>query len=361
MGRAGSGGVIRAILSPRADAGRTAQPRVGRRALLVNLVIAAVTIFFAYFAVTHIKVEQAWDALRSSEYLWLLPALSAFAAGNVARALRWRSLFAPGRRPSVGAVLDATIVGYFYNSILPARAGEAARIVVLRQRSSAPTVEILGTVVIERLYDLMAVLVIFFVAEPWLPHVSWLKAAAIAAIVLASLIAAAATVLAIYGDRPVRLLLRPLRRISLVSELRLERAVHELADGLSGLRRPVVALEGFAWTIVAWMLSALCAYFVILAFHLPLSFLCGILVVVAVGLGMIIPSAPAAIGVFEGAALVALKVYGISYSSALPYALVLHAVNFLPFLPAGVLLLQHNARHPKTMTDTAGVSTAGPG
>jgi len=41
MGRAGSGGVIRAILSPRADAGRTAQPRVGRRALLVNLGMTA--------------------------------------------------------------------------------------------------------------------------------------------------------------------------------------------------------------------------------------------------------------------------------------------------------------------------------
>jgi uncharacterized membrane protein YbhN (UPF0104 family) len=61
---------------------------------------------------------------------------------------------------------------------------------------------------------------------------------------------------------------------------------------------------------------------------------------------MILPSPPGAIGVFEGAALIALKAYGISHSSALPYALVLHAVSFVPFLLVGPFLLQYNMRHP---------------
>jgi uncharacterized protein (TIRG00374 family) len=312
----------------------------------VNLTIGAITLAFSYLALRQVNFGEAWHAARSSDYLWLVPALAAFGAGNIARALRWRSLFAPGRRPPPGPMLNATMLGYFYNSILPARAGEAARVLVLTQRSTAPAVEVVGTVVIERLYDLMAILIIFFVAAAWLPHVTWLKAAAFVAIVLAALIASAATALAVFGERPVRVLLKPLAKLSLVSELRLERAVHELAHGLSGLRQKAVALEGFAWTLLAWMLSALCAYFVILAFRPHLPFLCGVLVVVAVGLAMIVPAPPAAIGVFEGAALVALKVYGVPYSSALPYALVLHLVNVVPFLLFGVLLLQHNARHP---------------
>jgi hypothetical protein len=118
--------------------------------------------------------------------------------------LRWRSLFARGRRPPAGPVLNATMVGYLYNNILPARAGEAARIVVLTQRSSTAPAEIVGTVVVERLYDVFVILVIFFAAESWLPHVSWFGAAAVAAIVLALLIAGAAVVLTIYGDRPIR-------------------------------------------------------------------------------------------------------------------------------------------------------------
>jgi glycosyltransferase 2 family protein len=207
-------------------------------------------------------------------------------------------------------------------------------------------VEIVGTVVIERLYDLVTILLIFFAAEPWLPHVSWFGAAAVAAIVLAILIVVAVVVLALYGDRFLRLLLWPLRRFSAFSGTRLDRTVEELRHGLTGLRHGTVALEAFLWTVAAWMLSALCAYFVSVAFHLHLSFACGVLVVVAVGLSMILPSPPGAIGVFEGAALIALKAYGVPHSVALPYALVLHAVNLVPYIVVGLLLLHYNARHP---------------
>lgn len=317
-----------------------------RSRLLINLITIAVTVLFSYIALNGINLSLAWHALRTSNYWWILLALIAFGLGNVARGLRWRSLFARGRRPQASTATNAMMVGYLYNNIMPARAGEAARVLVLTQRSKAAPVEILGTVVLERLYDVFAILVIFFAAEPWLPHVSWFSAAAIAAIVLAVLIAAAAMVLAIYGDRPVRLLLRPLRRFSLFAGERLEQTIDEVIHGLSGLRHPVLALEAFAWTITAWLLTALCSYFVTVAFHLHLSYACGILVSVAIGAGMILPSAPAAVGVFEGATLIALKAYHVPHSSALPYALVLHLVNFVPFVLAGVVLLHYNARHP---------------
>ncbi|HXP28741.1 MAG TPA: hypothetical protein VN804_03235, partial [Solirubrobacteraceae bacterium] len=56
---------------------------------------------------------------------------------------------------------------------------------------------------------------------------------------------------------------------------------------------------------------------------------------------------PAAVGVFEGAALIALDAYHVPHSSALPYAVVLHLINFVPFVIVGALLLHHNARHPR--------------
>jgi uncharacterized protein (TIRG00374 family) len=335
-----------ALRGPEPRAPRLRSAKVRRRVLYLALVV--VTLVFTVIALTNINFELAWHALRTTDYSWIAVALIAFGLGNVARAARWRSLFARGRRPPVGPVLDATMVGYFYNSILPARAGEAARVVVLTQRSSTGPAEIVGTVVVERMYDLLVILVIFFAAEPWLPGVSWFGTAAVAAIVLAVLIACAATVLAIYGETPVRVLLRPLRRHSRFTGERLERAAIELTHGLSGLRDWAVALEAFLWSIAAWMLTALCAYCVSLAFHLHVPFSCGVLVAVAVGLSMILPSPPAAIGVFEGAALIALKAYGVPYSSALPYALVLHLVNFVPFVVIGVLLLHYNSRHPRS-------------
>ena len=223
---------------------------------MINILTVLVTLIFSYIALSDIKLSLAWRALRTSNYWWLIVALIAFGLGNVARGLRWRSLFARGRRPPVGVVTNAMMVGYLYNNIMPARAGEAARVVVLTQRSSAAPVEIVGTVVLERLYDVLGILVIFFAAEPWLPHVSWFGAAAIAAIVLAVAIAAAAMVLAVYGDRPVRLLLSPLRRFSLFSGERLERSIDELTHGLSGLRHPGLALEAFVSVLTVGLVAA---------------------------------------------------------------------------------------------------------
>jgi uncharacterized protein (TIRG00374 family) len=320
--------------------------RTKRSHRLIALATVVVTVAFSYVALSGINLNEVWDALRSCDYWWLIPALAAFGLGDVARALRWRSLFAPGRRPRPGPTLNATMIGYFYNNIMPARAGEVARVIVLTQRTPVPPVETVGTVVVERLYDLVVILLIFFVAQPWLPHVSWFSAAAIAAIVLAVAIATVATILVIYGERPIRFLLRPLRRIHLFSGERLEKTVTEFVHGLSGLRNREVAVEAFLWTIAAWMLTALCSYLVSIAFDLHLPFASGVLVAVAVGLSMILPSPPAALGVFEGAAILALKAYGLPKSTVLPYALILHAVNFVPFVIVGLLLLQYNSRHP---------------
>jgi uncharacterized protein (TIRG00374 family) len=303
-----------------------------------------VTVLFTYLALSGIDLRAAWRALHTSDYWWLAPALVAFGLGNLARALRWRSLFAPTRRPPLGTTLNAMMVGYFYNSILPARAGEAARVLVLTQRASSPPVEITGTVVLERIYDLVSLLLIFFLAEPWLPHVSWFGPAAVVAGALAAGIAGATTVLAIYGERPLRFLLRPLRRLAPFTEERIERTVDELVHGLSGLHDRRVAMEGLLWTTAAWLCSMTCAYLVTLSFHLNLSYAAGVLVQVAIGLGMILPSAPAAVGVFEGATLIALRAFRLSRSVALPYALVLHLVNFVPFVVVGAALLHHNAR-----------------
>src|SRR5262249_31048527 len=151
----------------------------------------------------------AWKALEHCDAWWLLPAMVAFAAQTVMRAMRWRSLFAPGRRPPRRPVLAATLVGYLFNNIMPARAGEVARIVVLNQRTGTPASEIVGTAVVERVYDVLSILIIFFCASPWLPHETWSTTAAILAAVAAVGLTIVICVLAIYGDRPVRVLARP--------------------------------------------------------------------------------------------------------------------------------------------------------
>jgi hypothetical protein len=42
-----------------------------------------------------------------------------------------------------------------------------------------------------------------------------------------------------------------------------------------------------------------------------------------------------------------LRAYGVPHSTALPYALVLHLVNFVPFVLIGAAILHYNSRHPR--------------
>jgi hypothetical protein len=102
----------------------------------------------------------SWEGLRTSDFVWLMPALGVLALSLWVRAVRWQLLFQPETRPPIGPTTRATIVGQFFNNILPARAGEAARIVMLKQEAGTSRTESLGTAVAERISDLLALLVL---------------------------------------------------------------------------------------------------------------------------------------------------------------------------------------------------------
>jgi glycosyltransferase 2 family protein len=297
----------------------------------------AVTVLFTYLAVRDIDWDETWRALRNANLWWLGPAFAAFAVGILARAVRWRALFGRGRRPPLEPVTRAVLVGYFFNSVLPARAGEAARIAFLRRRAGAPAVETLATVVVERAYDVLTLLLLFLVAYPVLPEVSWFGPAAFFAAVLAAGLGATVVVLALYGERPIHAVLRPLHRFVAVE--RVERAGAHVAEGLAGVRRAHVAGEGLVWTFFSWIVLSLSNWLLMLGFDFDISVASGLLVSVAVGAALILPAAPSGIGVFEAATIAALAAYDIPREEALSYALVLHALNFFPFVVAGPIAL----------------------
>jgi glycosyltransferase 2 family protein len=306
-----------------------------------GLLVSAV---FAYLAVRNVDFGEVWDGIRTSNYWWLLPALVMLAVCVYLKALRWRFLFARETRPGTGAVLSATLIGYFFNAILPARAGEAARVLALHRRAGTSRSEAAATVVVERSYDVLCLLLLLFVAWPWIPKVTWIHAAVALAVAVAVVLAAAIALLAIFGVRPVHFVLSPLRRLPFLSEERVDHIGEGLGRGLAALRHPHLVLGAFVWTTLAWLALAASTWLVMRGFHLHLSIVAAMLVVVATNIAQILPSSPSALGVFEAATLVALRAYDVPDSEALSYALVLHALNILPFLVAGLALLHGTIR-----------------
>jgi uncharacterized protein (TIRG00374 family) len=298
-----------------------------------HILVAAgvvISVGSGYFAVRSARPHATFEAIRESSSLWLVPALALLAIAFFARVERWRSLFHPRRRPPFGAATKALFLGYVANALLPVRAGEAVRTYALNRYAATSIAETAGTVILERAADVLSLLVLLFVMAPWLPHVSWLRAAGVVAVVLVAGLVVSVIVLARFGERPVRFLFKPLARV-LPSEV-VAAAPTRFVQGLVGLASPRVAFVAFAWTTASWVILGMGFWLVMLAAGLKLSPLAGVLVVVGIGLAMILPSSPAALGVFEGATVVVLSAYGVNGSDALSYALVLHALNVVPLL-----------------------------
>lgn len=314
-------------------------PRRGMRPLLA-LIGLAVTAGCMYLAVRGVDVDDAVDALRESDLIWLVPAIPVFAVAVVLRGVRWWSLYDAEHRPPLRAVMYALLVGYFFNNILPARAGEAARVIALHSRAQTPRAETIATVVVERVYDILALLLILLCAYPWLPEISWLRTAAIFGGVVTLALVVLIVLIVRYDARAVHWLLSPLRRIKRagVAE-RVAIAAVNATRGLVALRDPGVALRGLALTIASWVVLAVSYWILMDAFHLDLPLAAAILVTVAINLSLVLPSSPAALGVFEAATILALNAFDVPHADALSYALVLHLLNLVPFLLIGAVLL----------------------
>jgi uncharacterized protein (TIRG00374 family) len=317
-----------------------------------------VSLLFIYLTFRGTDFGALRAAFGRSNYWTLVPAMLVLTVAIVLRALRWRVLFSPEHRPSMRAVTSAMLVGYLFNSILPARAGEAIRVVVLRQLAGTPRFEALGTVIAERAMDVLTLLVLLFAAAPAVPSTEWLPRVVVLGGALFVVTTGVFVALAVYGKRPARLLLRPLRLLPGMSPHRTDLAAANLVRGLSAFRQPAIALPAFTLTAASWLLIAFASWICMRGFDLRLGFSAAVLVVVAINLAMILPSGPAGVGVFEAAVLTALHPFDVERAQALSYALVLHGLNVVPFLVAGYFVLQHHALLPWLSAPSGGARTA---
>lgn len=328
---------------------------LSRRRSTIGLVVGAiVSAAFTYAAVSTIDLDLFWEGLTDSNYWWLLPAAALMCVGVLIRAVRWQLLFPAVTRPPFGAITRALLIGQFFNSILPARAGEAVRILVLHRETRTSRAEAAGTAVVERIYDVVGLLVLLFAFVPFLPEIEWLRRAAIFGAILGVLVLVAIVALGVFGARAVRLVLRPLGFLPRLGDERIDEMSERLARGLSALHRVSMALPAFALTIASWLVFAAVFWLVSLGFDFEVGYAAGMLVLVATSLVLVIPSLPGAIGTFEAAALVALRAYDVGDSEALAYAVVLHTLNLIPFIVVGFVLLHGHIR--RDVADDALVS-----
>ena len=115
---------------------------------------------FMWYAVRGQDLSRIGHYIRTANYFWLGLSLAISALGYFSRAYRWQMQLNASRTPaSFGKVYHAMMVGYLANLVLP-RAGEVVRCSVLRRTSGVPVQVALGTVVTERVIDVLVLLLV---------------------------------------------------------------------------------------------------------------------------------------------------------------------------------------------------------
>jgi uncharacterized membrane protein YbhN (UPF0104 family) len=258
---------------------------------------------------------------------WMIAAAALYATVTLARAERWhRILHRTGVEASRADAYGLTTVGYMGNNVLPARAGELLRVVILSGRAGAGKRTLLGTVVAERLLDAIALALIFvavvygILRETTLPTERPLLVACIAVAVLA--IATIALVTA--------------RRHHTLARLR------EFARPLAGGPRALLSRQGvalLALSFVIWGLEAAVYLTVARGVELDISGMGALYLVALTNLFAMLPAAPGYVGTFDAAVLFGVKAIGGSGSVAVSYLLVLRFILFVPITVVGLVVL----------------------
>ena len=337
---------VQGDLGPPARADRRLSGKARTR--LLGWAGVAFSLVFAYLAFRDVDLDSLGDALRSQNYLWLLPSGAVLAAGVLLRAWRWQLLFEPGARPPYPHVLSALMIGYLFNSILPARAGELARVLTLGRRTGASRTQVLATVVLERAFDVLVLVGLLVAAAPFLPTVDWLTAAAaLGAFAFVALVIAAILVRR-YGVRAARVLLHPVGWLPGVDQERVDGMSKSFVTGLVGITASRVTIVALAVTLVSWLVLACSMWLLLLGTDIDATFGMALLTLIATNLVLVLPSSPGALGTFEAAVVVALGAYGVDRAEALSFALVLHALNLFPYLVLGYVAVVLHARATRT-------------
>jgi uncharacterized protein (TIRG00374 family) len=295
-------------------------------------------------ALRNLHLGDVWLVLRTARYGWIVPGVVVYFFGVWARTWRWDYLLRPMKRVPLRRLFPVVVIGYMGNNVYPARAGEVIRAYVLRQREGVSISASLATVVVERVFDGLVMLIFVFIALPFTPMPAWLQWMVIAASILFFGALAVFMVLAAKVEWAEAAYGWAINR---VVPLRFRQPVRGFAGrfmtGLHSLRSGRGVLMIFATSIVIWLAETVKYWFVMHAFDFSVPFWVLMLMNGIVNLATTFPSAPGYVGTFDAPGIEILSIFGVERSLAASYTLVLHAALWLPITLLGFWYMGHES------------------
>ena len=129
----------------------------------------AVSAAFLLWALQGLDLKQVWEDLQHGNYLWLIPSVAVYFLAVLVRTWRWDYLLRPLKRIAIRRLFPVVVIGYMGNNIFPFRIGELLRAYVLKRNEDVSISSSLATIVVERIFDGLTMLLFVFVALPTVP------------------------------------------------------------------------------------------------------------------------------------------------------------------------------------------------
>jgi uncharacterized protein (TIRG00374 family) len=287
----------------------------------------AISIFFIVATISRVDIAEVGVAIGRVNFGIVVLALPIVALELLLRALRWQRLLLPMGTVSLTRTGAYLAIGYFANSMLPARLGDVARAFLAGQAFGVSRLAVLGTIVVERLAD--GLFILFVVVVLGLTVAGGASLANTALLLSGLAVAGLAVVVAVifWLRRPAPGRFRA----------RIQSFVERVLAGIQGLRTPSIAAATVVLTIAAFGASV--AIFTVLATAAGSGLSLGQCALVMGGLALStsIPAGPGSIGTYEFVGLTIMTSLGVAPELSVAVVLLVHLVATIPLALLGLL------------------------
>ena len=322
-------------------------------AFIISIIIAILAV---YYTVRNISMEELANSFRTMHYIYLLPSVLVFIALYWARALRWQLLILPIKRVKISQLYSPLMVG-FMAGVLPARVGEIVRAFLLAKNLNVTFASSLATIVVERLFDLVFLLLIFawllvFRSDIWDPSITWSGFAVrdlafkfgLFSIILIAALLAFIYLLIRHKPKAVVLVHWFLKPFPQNWKDKIEHLIEAFSDGLAVVKDFKSLLGIGLSSALVWGLIVLSYYPFYWAFDLQDKSLTSLaLVVVMVCILITLLPTPAFLGSSNAGALIALhQILGESEVSAVSFGIAFWTINTALILLSGFYFILHD-------------------
>jgi uncharacterized protein (TIRG00374 family) len=294
-----------------------------------------ISLLFLYFSLRGIDFHRLLITLKSADIRFAFLPLLCILLCLVLCSHRWSKVVGNGVR--FRDTFIAVLIGLFINNVLPARIGEIARGYVLTKRRGISFTYAVTTVFVDRFFDLVGLLIITFI---FLPEDSLPKSIAQGIYMLLGLFIVCTTLLIVLSREGVaEKIAGRLARVNKPFIARFSKRILEVQQNLRRISSPFNLVYFIAIAVTTWLLMSTALYFVMLTLGVKIAFVKVPFVCALLNMGLVIPSSPGYIGVYQFMLVYLLSIFNVPKTEAFAVSLVFQASWYIPYNIFGAIFL----------------------